>query len=69
MKELDTVKLIKQFNNLPIGTKGVIVHKYNNKHCEVEFFDKNNDTIAVFTTPIDTLELIAYTKKELNILK
>ena len=29
MKELDVVKLTKEFNDLPIGTKGVIVLEYD----------------------------------------
>lgn len=37
MKELDTVKLIKDFNELPIGTKGAIVSEYDGTYYEVEF--------------------------------
>lgn len=58
MKELDVVKLIKEFNNLPIGTKGAIVLKYDSTYYEVEFFDKHGDTIGVYTTPCDVLELV-----------
>lgn len=58
MKELDVVKLIKEFKGLPIGTKGVIVLEYNGTYHEVEFFDLNGDTIGVFTTPRDALELV-----------
>lgn len=58
MKELDVVKLIKEFNGLPIGTKGAIVLEYDDTYYEVEFFDSNSDTIGVFTTPRDVLELI-----------
>jgi len=54
MKELDTVKLIKDFNELPIGTKGAIVSEYDGTYYEVEFFD----TIGVYTTPRDALELL-----------
>ncbi len=59
MKELDAVKLIKEFNGLPIGTKGTIVLEYDGTYYEVEFFDSNGDTIDVFTTPRDVLELVA----------
>lgn len=58
MKELDTVKLIKNFNELPIGTKGAIVSEYDGTYYEVEFFDSNGDTIGVYTTPRDALELL-----------
>lgn len=59
MKELDVVKLIREFKGLPIGTKGAIVLKYNDTYYEVEFFDSNGDTIGVFTTPHDVLEIVA----------
>lgn len=59
MKELDVVKLIKEFNGLPVGTKGAIVLEYDGTYYEVEFFDSNGDTIGVFTTPRDMLELVA----------
>lgn len=58
MKELDVVKLTKEFNGLPIGTEGTIVLEYDGKFFEVEFFDSNGDTIDVITTPVDVLELI-----------
>lgn len=58
MKELDVVKLIKEFNNLPIGTKGTIVLEYDGTYYEVEFFASNGDTIGVYTTPCDVLELV-----------
>ena len=58
MKELNVVKLIKEFNNLPIGTQGAIVSEYDCTYCEVEFFDSNGDTIGVYTTPCDVLELV-----------
>ena len=38
MKELYVVKLIQEFNGLPIGTAGTIVHKYDDSMYEVEFF-------------------------------
>ncbi|MCO8194767.1 MULTISPECIES: DUF4926 domain-containing protein [Anaerofustis] len=58
MKELDVVKLIKEFNGLPVGTKGAIVLEYDGTYYEVEFFDSNGDTIGVFTTPCNALELV-----------
>ncbi len=58
MKELDVVKLIKEFEEFPIGTKGAIVLDYDGIYYEVEFSDSNGDTIGVFTTPHDVLELV-----------
>lgn len=58
MKELDVVKLIKEFNGLHVGTKGVIVLEYDGTYYEVEFFDSNGNTIGVFTTPCNALELV-----------
>lgn len=57
MKELDAVKLKKEFNGLKAGTEGTIVLEYDGSYFEVEFFDMNGDTIDVFTTPADVLEL------------
>ncbi len=59
MKELDVVKLIKEFNGLSVGTEGTIVLEYDGSYFEVEFFDSEGDTIDVFTTPADAIELIA----------
>ena len=59
MKELDVVKLKKEFGGLPLGTKGTIVLEYDGTHFEVEYFDVNGDTIDVLTTPADVLELVA----------
>ena len=58
MKELDVVCLTKEFKGLPIGTEGTIVHEYDGKAFEVEFFDSDGDTIDVFTTPAEVLELL-----------
>ena len=58
MKELDVVRLIKEFEGLPIGTEGTIVCEYDGKAFEVEFFDSEGDTIDVFTTPVEVLELL-----------
>ena len=57
MNELDCVKLVKPFGNLPLGTKGVVVLKYNDEDVEVEFFDDNDQTIDVYTVPTDCLEV------------
>ena len=40
------------------GTKGTIVLLYDDKNCEVEFFNKDGDTIDVIMTPLNKLELI-----------
>ena len=60
MKELDVVKLTKEFNGLSAGTEGTIVLEYDGTYFEVEFFDSNGDTIDVFITPIDVLELVMH---------
>lgn len=58
MKELDVVRLTKEFEGLPVGTEGTIVCEYDGKAVEVEFFDNDGDTIDVFTTPVEVLELL-----------
>lgn len=58
MKELDVICLIKEFEGLPIGTKGTIVCAYDGRSFEVEFFDTDSDTIDVFTTPAEVIELL-----------
>lgn len=60
MKELDVVKLTKEFNGLSVGTEGVIVLEYDGTYFEVEFFDANGDTIGVITTPSNILELATH---------
>ena len=61
MEELDVVRLIKEFEGLPIGTEGTIVCDYDGKVFEVEFFDNDGDAIDVFTTPFEVIErLIAH---------
>ncbi len=57
MKELDVVRLTKEFEGLTIGTKGTIVLEYDGKFFEVEFFDDDGNTIDVLTTPVDCIEL------------
>ena len=58
MKELDVVRLTKEFKGLPAGTEGTIVLEYDGTYFEVEFFDDDGDTIDVFTTPANVLELV-----------
>ena len=62
MKELDVVKLVKDFNGLPAGTEGTIVLKYDGTTYEVKFFDTNGDTIDVIATPSNILELVTHAK-------
>ena len=57
MKELDVVRLTKEFEGLPIGTIGTIVLEYDGKCFEVEFIDPNGNTVDVFTTPKEMIEL------------
>lgn len=58
MKELDLVRLKEDYKEIIKGTKGTIFLLYNDKNCEVEFFDKDGDTIDVIMTPLNKLELI-----------
>ena len=58
MQELDVVKLKEDYKGISKGTRGTIVLLYDDKNCEVEFFDKVGDTIDVVTTPLNKLELI-----------
>ena len=58
MKELDVVRLKRDFSGLTVGTIGTIVLEYDGKSFEVEFFSENGDTIDVVTTPIELLELV-----------
>lgn len=58
MKELDVVKLTVEYKGIKRGTTGTIVLMYDDKNCEVEFFNKFGDTIDVVTTPLKNLELI-----------
>ncbi len=59
MKELDIVKLNKDFNGVPAGTVGTIVLEYDGTCFEVEYFDDDGDTIDVLTTPTTMLDLVA----------
>jgi len=58
MKELDVVRLVQEFKGLPVCTEGIIVHKYDDSMYEVDLFDNDGDTIDVFTTPIEVIELL-----------
>lgn len=58
MKELDIVRLIENFENIPAGTVGTIVLEYDGRCYEVEFFNDKGDTIDVVTTPSEKLELV-----------
>ena len=58
MKELDVVKLVKDFNRLPAGTEGTIVLEYDGTAYEVEFVDSEGETIDVLTTPVDMIALV-----------
>lgn len=51
MKELDVVRLKENYKEISKGIKGTIVLLYDDKNCEVEFFDKGGDTIDVVMTP------------------
>jgi len=57
MKELDSVRLTAEFEGLPVGTEGTIVHEYDGSYFEVEFFD-GAETIDVYTTPASVLEVL-----------
>lgn len=57
MKELDVVKLNKNFEDLKEGTLGTIVYEHGKGFFEVEFFDNNNETIGVYTISEDYLDL------------
>lgn len=59
MKELDVVRLKSNFKGLVAGTEGTIVLEYDGTAFEVEFFDRNGDTIDVLTTPVDIIELVS----------
>ena len=56
-KELDVVKLKTDFRSITAGTEGTIVLEYDGTAFEVEFFDKDGETIDVVTTPVDVIEL------------
>ncbi|MDU1315816.1 DUF4926 domain-containing protein [Anaerococcus hydrogenalis] len=57
-KELVLVRLKEDYKGIIKGTKGTIVLIYDDKNCEVEFFDKDVDTIDVVLTSLNKLELV-----------
>lgn len=58
MKELDVVKLVKDYKDLKAGTIGTIVNEYEKGVYEVEFVDKEGETIGVVTIPSLLLESV-----------
>ena len=58
MKELDVVKLVKDYKDIKAGTIGTIVNEYEDSVYEVEFVDKDGQTIGVVTTPSLLLESV-----------
>lgn len=58
MRELDVVRLVKDYKNISAGTEGTIVLKYNDKDYEVEFFDSNGNTIDVVIISKEYIELV-----------
>lgn len=58
MKELDSVKLLNDYEGIPAGTTGAIVIDYDRVNCEVEYFDNTGNTIDVLPTPKKMLEVI-----------
>jgi hypothetical protein len=59
-KEHDVVVLNQDFTDLKAGTVGAIVHIHSKEynHYEVEFVDTNAQTIGVYITPVDYLNLL-----------
>lgn len=57
MEELDGVILLKDFENLKKGSEGTIVLKYNDVDFEVEFFDKKDKSLGVYTISKDYIEV------------
>jgi len=49
MKELDTIVLKNDVDEIKCGTKGTIVFDHGNGVFEVELFDNEHNTIAVKT--------------------
>lgn len=58
MKELDVVKLTKDYKGIKAETIGTLVNKYADGVYEVEFVDRDGLTIGVVTTPSSLLELV-----------
>ena len=59
MKELDVVESIVKIENIEPGTTGVIIYIHEGYAArEVEFFDEDDDTIAVITCKYEQLKYI-----------
>ena len=58
MKEMDVVKLTRDFNGLLCGTLGTVVSEYDGTCFEIEFVDILGNTIDVLTTPRDFIKLV-----------
>jgi hypothetical protein len=56
-EEFDLLVSIAPIKNIPIGTDGTIVHKYNNENFEVEFF-KDHKTLSVETVSKNQIKKI-----------
>jgi hypothetical protein len=63
IKELDLVVSIVSVTEVPVGTKGTVVHNYDDKTFEVEFF-KDNKTITVATVLKSQIEKMKHKKPE-----
>lgn len=59
MKEFDVVKLKCDFQGITAGTEGAIVLEYDGTAFEVEFFDKEGNTVCVATTLADIIQLVS----------
>lgn len=65
MNQYDSVRLIKPYRGMKVGTRGAIVEKYREDAFEVEFFDENHKTIDVCPVYAEYLELVvAYVPKK-----
>lgn len=56
-KEYDTITLTKAYNNVPKGSKGAILMRYE-AHCEIEFIDNNGVSIAIETVPNELIKIV-----------
>ena len=52
----EKLKGLKIYNEIKKGTEGTIVLLYDDKNCEVEFFDYDGYTIDVVMTTLNKLE-------------
>lgn len=56
MKAYDCISLIKMFENIPFGTKGIILFQYDETTFEVELFDDDGKTISICTIDISYID-------------